>query len=100
MRSQTRLLVLEELESRFVPTVTFTRTDLVSDVPGQAAMTDPNLVNPWRITAGLNSGLWVANNHSGTGTTYDGAGNPIPSGNPLVVTIPSPTGTGTSSPTG
>ena len=78
---------------------TFTQTNLVSDVPGLAAITDPNLVNPWGMTLGLNSGLWISDNHSGKATVYDGAGQPIPSGSPLVVMIPAPGG-GSGAPTG
>src|SRR5437868_2352889 len=73
-------------------TTTFTQTNLVSDVPGLARTTDPNLVNPWGMTLGTNSGLWVSDNGSGKATTYDGDGNPIPSGSPLVVSIPGPGG--------
>src|SRR5437660_2396757 len=79
---------------------TFTQTNLVSDIAGMAARTDPNLVNPWGMALGTNSGLWIANNGTSTATTYDGTGQPIPSGSPLVVTIPGPLGTGTSAPTG
>src|ERR687887_1739173 len=79
---------------------TFTQTNLVSDVPGLANRTDPNLVNPWGMTLGLNSGLWVSDNGSGKATTYDSSGHPLPSGSPLVVTIPAPGGTGSSAPTG
>src|ERR671934_194047 len=79
---------------------TFTQTNLVSDLPGMAGRTDPNLVNPWGMTLGLNSGLWVSDNGSGKATTYDSTGQPIPSGSPTVVTIPAPGGTGSSSPTG
>jgi aldose sugar dehydrogenase len=80
---------------------TFTQTNLVSDIPGMARITDPKLVNPWGMTLGLNSGLWISDNGSGQATTYDGAGNPIPSGSPQVVTIPAPgSGGGKSSPTG
>jgi hypothetical protein len=39
---------------------TFTQTNLVSDVPGMAKTTDPNLVNPWGMALGLNSGIWVS----------------------------------------
>src|SRR6266404_7800605 len=55
-------------------TTTFTQTNLVSDVPGLAAITDPNLVNPWGITLGLNSGLWVAENGTGRAESFDGTG--------------------------
>src|SRR5712691_6409730 len=69
---------------------TFTQTNLVSDLPGTALTTDPNLVNPWGMTLGLNSGLWVSDNGAGKATTYDGNGHPIPSGSPTVVIIPAP----------
>src|SRR5438874_725865 len=84
-RPDVRRLCLETLEDRIQPAVTFTETDLVSDVPGLAATTDPNLVNPWGITVGTNSGLWIANNGTGTAETFDGAGQALPSGSPLVV---------------
>ena len=73
----------------------YTRTDLVSDIPGLAQQTDPNLVNPWGLTLG--NEFWVANNGTGTSTLYDLDGNPLP----LVVTIPpSASNTGLSLPTG
>jgi len=73
---------------------------LVSDIPGLADFTDPNLVNPWGLTASGTSPFWVANNGTGTSTLYNGAGQPRPQ-TPLVVTIPtSATGTPPSAPTG
>src|SRR5438552_972248 len=99
-RHYTRRLMLEALESRSLLSVTFTQTNLVSDVPGMAKTTDPNLVNPWGIAIGTNSGLWVSDNGAGKATTYDGTGQPIPAGSPLAVTIPAPGGKGTSAPTG
>jgi uncharacterized protein (TIGR03118 family) len=82
-------------------TPSFTQTILVSNIPGMARRTDANLVNPWGMFLGLNSGMWIAANGSGTALTYDGTGQPIPSGSPLVVTIPAPGGSGgTSTPTG
>ena len=81
--------------------VTFTQTNLVSDIPGMAKLTDPNLVNPWGMALGLNSGLWISDNGMGVAATYDSTGQPIPSGSPLVVTIPTPGGgTAKSAPTG
>src|SRR5262249_49398172 len=80
---------------------TFTQTNLVSDVPGMAKTMDANLVNPWGMALGLNSGIWVSNNKSGKATTYDGTGQSIPSGSPQIVTIPAPGASGSaSSPTG
>ena len=65
-----------------------------------AKRTDPNLVNPWGMALGINSGIWISDNGSGKATTYDGTGQPIPSGSPQVVTIPAPGNAGKSSPTG
>jgi uncharacterized protein (TIGR03118 family) len=81
-------------------TPTFTQTNLVSDVPGMAGRTDPNLVNPWGMALGVNSGIWISDNGSGKAPSYDGTGQPIPSGSPQVVTIPAPGNGGHSSPTG
>src|SRR5437667_513527 len=87
-RPLSRHLVLEELERRELLAVTFTQTNLVSDVPGMAAITDPNLVNPWGMTLGTNSGLWVAENGTGMAESFDGTGQPVQP----AVTIPAPGG--------
>jgi len=74
----------------------YVQTDLVSDVPGRAQTVDPNLVNPWGMSAAPTSPLWVADNGTNVSTLYQGAvpGTPI-STVPLVVAIPggAPTGT-------
>jgi uncharacterized protein (TIGR03118 family) len=73
----------------------YRQTNLVSDIPGRAQLTDPNLVNPWGLAAGPTTPLWVANNGTGTATLYAGgtAGTPF-STVPLVFTVPmgAPTG--------
>jgi len=75
----------------------YTQTNLVSNVPGAASVTDPNLQNAWGLVAGPATPWWVADNHAGFSTLYDGAGNILS----LVVTIPSASGNGTTgSPTG
>lgn len=53
---------------------TYVVNNLVSDVPGLAALTDPLLANPWGITASSTSPWWVANNHTDSSTLYTGAG--------------------------
>ena len=70
----------------------YTQVNLVSDVPGRAALTDPNLVNAWGLSASPTSPVWVPDNGSGVSTLY--LSNP-PTKNPLVVVIPggAPTGT-------
>jgi len=78
-----------------VPVTKYAQQNLISDVPGLAAQTDPNLTNPWGIALNATGPLWIANNHSGTGTVYNGSGAPFPAGNPLIVKIGSggsPTG--------
>lgn len=73
------------LSSQLLLADTFTQTNLVSDVPGMAATTDPNLINPWGVSFSPGaSPFWVSNQLSGTSTLYDGAGV----AQSLVVTIP------------
>ena len=75
----------------------FNQQNLVSNIPGLAAWTDPNLVNPWGVSFSPNSPFWISDNGTGLTTLYDGTGTPIP----LVVTIPPPTGQqGPAAPTG
>ncbi|WP_029135598.1 TIGR03118 family protein [Nakamurella lactea] len=80
--------------------IEYSQVNLVSDVPGWAAVTDPNLVNPWGLTAGPTTPVWAADNGTGLSTLYL-AGDP-PTINPLVVSIPdgAPTGTVFNSTTG
>jgi uncharacterized protein (TIGR03118 family) len=70
---------------------------LVSDQPGMARTTDPNLVNAWGLAFSPTSPLWVSNNGTSTSTLYTGATSPSTpiSQVPLVVKIPAggaPTG--------
>jgi len=69
------------------------QTNLVSDLPGVAQVTDPSLVNPWGISQGPGP-LWISDNNSGLSTVYNGQGqpaNPInPAGPALHVSIPTP----------
>jgi uncharacterized protein (TIGR03118 family) len=62
----------------------FTQTNLVSDIPGLAATTDPNLVNPWGVSFSPGSPFWVSDNGTGVATLYNGDGSIVP----LVVTVP------------
>jgi uncharacterized protein (TIGR03118 family) len=62
----------------------FNQTNLVSDVPGLAANTDPNLKNPWGVAFSATSPFWTADQATGLSTLYNAAGTP----QGLVVTIP------------
>lgn len=74
----------------------YKQVNLVSDGTIPAAHVDPNLVNAWGIAFNPFGAVWVANNHSGTSTLYDGDGNPLS----LVVAIPTATTDDGGSPTG
>lgn len=74
---------------------TYSQTNLVSDVSGLAATTDPHLVNPWGLTTSAVSPFWVSDQAAGVSTLYDGTGAIVP----LVVSIPG-SSTPPSGPTG
>jgi uncharacterized protein (TIGR03118 family) len=80
-------------------TTRFTQVNLVSDIPGLATHTDPDLVNPWGISHSATSPNWVSDNGTGVSTLYNTAGTK----QGLVVTIPPPVGSPpgtTATPTG
>jgi uncharacterized protein (TIGR03118 family) len=64
----------------------FDVVNLVSDIKGKAAVTDPKLVNPWGLAMGKT--LWVSAAGTGTATVYSGVGKKeatqvaIPGGSP------------------
>jgi len=66
-------LEVEALEARWVPSSAYLATDLVSDQPGVAAITDPHLVNAWGIALNPNAGaFWVASNAKDLSLLYRG----------------------------
>ncbi|HET9848875.1 MAG TPA: TIGR03118 family protein [Candidatus Dormibacteraeota bacterium] len=76
----------------------YVQTNLVSDIPGLAKVTDSNLKNPWGTSTGPGLPIWVSDNNAGVTTLYSGAGNPIPlQAKPPVnaVAIPAPPSAGT-----
>jgi len=79
------------------PGNSFAQHNLVSDLPGMAYFTDPDLVNPWGVSFAPTSPFWVSDNGTGLSTLYTGTGTKLG----LVVTIPPPAGQqGPSAPTG
>lgn len=98
---RTLLLLIAAIASVFLaPRVVFaddndggyTQINLVSNIPGVARFTDPNLKNPWGITFIPGSPFWISDNGTGVSTLYDGRGDIVP----LVVQIPPPKGSPTS----
>lgn len=76
-------------------TLGYVQTNLVSDIPGKAVTTDPNLINPWGMANSATSPYWVSDQGAGVATLYTGNG----AKNALVVTIPA-TAVGPQGPTG
>ena len=81
---------VEALEDRWVPSG-FQQTNLVSDLPGVAQITDPKLNNAWGVSFGATGPFWVSNNGTASSTLYQGDSptRPAFTKNPLEVSIPS-----------
>ena len=72
---------IERLEERamlsgspLAPADSYVQTNLVSNIPGMARITDPKLVNPWDVNfpqlPGINPPVVVADQGSGVATSY------------------------------
>ena len=48
----------------------FVQVNLVSDIPGLATITDPQLVNPWGVSHSTTSPFWTSNQGANTATLY------------------------------
>jgi len=73
----------------------FVQTNLISNMPGVAQITDASLVNAWGMSFGPTTPVWVSNNGSDNTTLYRGGTTGVPFAKvPLTVTIPdgAPTG--------
>ncbi|MGA2985765.1 MAG: TIGR03118 family protein [Terriglobia bacterium] len=77
----------------------YTQTNLVSSQAGVALSVDPDLVNSWGVSRSSGSPWWVSDNGTGKSTLYTSAGTKeglivtVPSGDPSVSPIGTPTGT-------
>jgi uncharacterized protein (TIGR03118 family) len=71
----------------------YAQTDLVSNLPGLATITDPDLVNPWGVSHSATSPFWVSNQGTNTSTLYAVTDSTQVSKAALTVAIPT-TGTG------
>ena len=88
---------LQSLEERCLLSGGYQQTNLISDIPGLAANTDPNLLNSWGISVNPDGHLRISDNGTGLSTLYDTSGTLLPK----PVTIPPPAGsTATAAPTG
>jgi len=75
------------------------QTNLVSDIPGLATVTDSNLKNPWGVSHSPTSPFWVSNQGTSTATLYAVTDETDVMKVPLVVAIPK-TASGPQGPTG
>ena len=66
----------------------FSQTNLVSDMPGLATITDPNLKNPWGVSFANGSPIWVSNQGTNTSTLFPVTGSTGVAATPFTVNIP------------
>jgi len=59
------------------PSQFYAQHNLVSDVPGLADLTDPNVVNAWGLDSGPTSPWWIADNGTGKTTLYNVGGGAV-----------------------
>jgi uncharacterized protein (TIGR03118 family) len=94
LKSKLRFLCLLTLPlavcAQSVQADTLVQTNLVSDIPGMAATTDPNLKDPWGVSFSPTSPIWVSDQATGVSTLYNGVGTATP----LIVTVPTVAGGG------
>jgi uncharacterized protein (TIGR03118 family) len=78
----------------------YTQTNLISDIPGLAEVTDPNLLNPWGLAffPGM-SPFWINENNAGFSALYF-ADAVVDSALPHVIIPPPPPSTAPGTPTG
>jgi uncharacterized protein (TIGR03118 family) len=77
----------------------YQQTNLVSDIPGLAAHTDPRLKNPWGLSLSASGDFRIDDNHTGLSTVYDANGQRDP-GTVEIPLPPNSTSTGPSAPDG
>jgi uncharacterized protein (TIGR03118 family) len=68
------LVLLFGVMSAVAQTNSYQQTNLVSDMAGVAAHTDPKLINPWGISFFPGQPFWISDNNSGYSTVYDANG--------------------------
>jgi uncharacterized protein (TIGR03118 family) len=103
--TRTALLCLFSIAAAYAQTTpanVYVQHNLVSNVPGLADVTDPNLIDPWGMSFSGTSPFWVSNHGKGNTTIYSNASSSaLPTISTTVVTIPAGGGsTATSTPTG
>jgi uncharacterized protein (TIGR03118 family) len=73
----------------------YIQTNLVSDIPGEAQILDPNLLNSWGVAFAPGGPFWINDNNAGLSTLYLGTGAIVDFPGtkvPFAVVIPGPNG--------
>ncbi|HJZ91036.1 MAG TPA: hypothetical protein VKE40_09200, partial [Gemmataceae bacterium] len=70
-RRPARPLRLESLDERALPS-SYVQANLASDIPGQAQVHDPDLVDAWGISLNPNGTFWVSGRATDVSTVYTG----------------------------
>jgi uncharacterized protein (TIGR03118 family) len=78
-----RILAAALLSAPAFAATNFVLTNLIADTAGAAAVTDPNLVGTWGISASASSPFWVSNAANGTSTLYT-----VSDATPATLTVP------------
>jgi uncharacterized protein (TIGR03118 family) len=66
----------------------FTQNNLISNMPGLAATTDPNLVNPWGVSFANGSPIWISDQGTQTSILPGVTGGAGVAATPFTVNIP------------
>jgi len=61
--------------ARLAEAATYLQTNLVSDIPGLATLTDPNLTNTWGVSHLPGSPFWISNQGANTVSLYTVTGS-------------------------
>ena len=98
MRLMCAVAILATMQAPTLFAASFLQTNLVSDIPGLAAITDPKLKNPWGVSFSNASPIWVSNQGTNTSDLFTVHGLSVTQ-NALEVSIPT-TASGPQGPTG
>jgi hypothetical protein len=93
-----QLLILSATLGSVTARADYVQTNLVSDIPGFASITDPSLKNPWGVSHSATSPFWISDQGTNVSTLYNVAGGTV-SKNALTAAIPT-TVSGPQGPTG
>ena len=91
------VLALGSLKAQQYDKALYMQVNLVSSGYVNAQVTDPNLINPWGVSASPTSPIWISNQATNTSTLYSITNVQAGTGSPFAVAIPT---TGTSAPQG